>query len=139
MAKAVQVQRTGGRRRQWQAVVRRFERSGLSVVRFCVAGSISAWSLYDWRRKLGRGARVRQAAGVDGGGFVDVGSVRAPKFEAAIATVPSVEVPGGMQLRIDLGGGLVLQILRCWCSSPKARCGCSSTASQSTCDCRRRK
>jgi hypothetical protein len=101
----------GDRRRQWQARVRRFEGSGLSVAQFCEAESVSAWSLYAWRRKLGAGGRVRQRVDADEGGFVEVGAVRAPRLEERVAA-SSVEVPVGMQLRIDLGGGVVLQILR---------------------------
>lgn len=103
---------TDERRRRWQLVVRRFERSGLSVAEFCKAESVSAWSLYDWRRKLGGGSRVRQSGDAKDAGFVDVGAVRAPRVDERIAAAPSLEVPVGLELRIDLGGGLVLQIVR---------------------------
>ena len=98
------------RRRQWQQTVRRFERSGLSVARFCEAESISAWSLYDWRRKLGFSGRIRGAAGAGREDFVEVGTV--PGGVAPAASGPAIEAAAGIELRIDLGGGLVLQILR---------------------------
>ena len=91
MARATVVEATTERRRRWQVVVRRFERSGLSVAEFCKAESLSAWSLYDWRRKLGGASRGRRSEDV---------------------AAPSIEVPVGLELRIDLGGGLVLQIVR---------------------------
>jgi len=100
------------RRRRWQQTVRRFERSGLSVARFCEAESISAWSLYDWRRKLGASGRVRRAVGAGSEDFVEVGMVAAPSGVAPEAALPRVEVAAGVELRIDLGAGLVLQILR---------------------------
>lgn len=100
------------RRRQWQQTVRRFERSGPSVARFCEAESVSAWSLYDWRRKLGASGQVRRAVGAGREDFVEVGMVPAPSSVAPAAGLPGVEVAAGVELRIDLGGGLVLQILR---------------------------
>jgi hypothetical protein len=112
MARATVVEATTERRRRWQVVVRRFERSGLSVAEFCKAESLSAWSLYDWRRKLGGASRGRRSEDVNGAGFVDVGAVRAPRVEERNVAAPSIEVPVGLELRIDLGGGLVLQIVR---------------------------
>jgi hypothetical protein len=100
------------RRRQWRQVVRRFERSGLSVAQFCEAESISAWSLYDWRRKLGGAGRVRREVDADDAGFVELGVVPAPNSAPASAAPPSIEFAAGLELRIDLGGGLVLQISR---------------------------
>jgi hypothetical protein len=38
--------------------------------------------------------------------------VPAPSSVAPAAGLPGVEVAAGVELRIDLGGGLVLQILR---------------------------
>lgn len=109
--------RTGGEtadalRRRWQQTVRRFERSGLSAARFCEAESISTWSLYDWRRKLGGGGPVRRAVDAGGDDFVEVGMAPAPTGVVAGVALPSVEAAAGVELRIDLGGGLVLQILR---------------------------
>ena len=97
-----------GRRRQWQERLQRFERSGKSVAEFCKAESVSAWSLYDWRRRLGGGGRVRRRSTRDDGGFVDAGAIR---MTGAGAPAP-LEAPIGMTLRIELGGGVVLQILR---------------------------
>jgi transposase-like protein len=111
MGKAVVVAARGDRRRRWQEVLRRFERSGLSVAEFCEAESISAWSLYDWRRRLGAGGRVR-AAPASGGGFVDVGTVVSPMAELHRVAATDLEPLSGIELRIDLGGGLVLQIAR---------------------------
>ena len=99
------------RRAQWQARLRRFERSGQSVAEFCKAESISAWSLYDWRRKLGATGRVGRARHAPAADFVDAGTMRVALPEAEGAA-KDVEVPSGLEVRIELGGGLALRILR---------------------------
>ena len=104
-------QEAGDRRAQWQARLRRFERSGQSVVEFCKAESLSAWSLYEWRRKLGATGRVGRARHAPATDFVEVGAMRVALPDAGGA-VGDVERPSGLELRIDLGGGMVLQILR---------------------------
>lgn len=99
------------RRAQWQARLRRYERSGQSVAEFCKAESISAWSLYDWRRKLGASSRVgrgRQAPAVD---FVDAGTMRVALPDEGVSA-KDVELASGLEVRIELGGAMVLRILR---------------------------
>jgi len=96
------------RRKAWQERLRRFERSGKSVAEFCKAESVSTWSLYDWRRRLGVGVRVRGGDARGDSGFVDAGAIRMLGGEAK----PKIEMPTGIELRIELGGGLVLQILK---------------------------
>jgi len=99
------------RRAQWQARLRRFERSGQSVAEFCKAESISAWSLYEWRRKLGASSRVGRGGHAAAADFVDVGTMRVALPDDRGAA-KDVELPSGLELRIELGGGMVLQILR---------------------------
>ena len=78
----------------WQAVVARQAASDLSVAAFCARERLSAASFYQWRSRLARDAapaRPPPAA------FVDLGTLS----------------PGGrLELRIDLGGGVVLQLAR---------------------------
>ena len=99
------------RRAQWQARLGRFERSGQSVAEFCKAESISAWSLYDWRRKLGATGRVGRARPAPAADFVDAGTMRVALPDAGGA-VRDVELPMGLELRLELGGAMVLRILR---------------------------
>jgi transposase-like protein len=99
------------RRAQWQALLRQFERSGQSVAQFCKAESISAWSLYDWRRKLGASGKVGRAAHAPAGDFVDAGTMRVA-LPQADGAAKDVEPPSGFELRIELGGAMVLRILR---------------------------
>jgi len=47
---------------QWSDRLERFESSGQTVVQFCVAEGVSQPSFYQWRKKLGVGARVRRGS-----------------------------------------------------------------------------
>jgi len=108
-------------RARWRARLKRFERGGRTVAEFCAAEGVSAWSFYDWRRKLGvevgkgppRAAVVvkPKASGVDMTGFIDVGVARLAGDDERGGRAEPV-VPTGIEVRIDLGGGVLLQVLR---------------------------
>ena len=106
----------GERRAQWRERLRHFERSGQSVAAFCEAEGVSAWALYYWRRRLqemrgGSGKSValkRQVAG-RAEGFIDVGETGVGEDLAVRSRQAG---GGGVELRLELGGGLVLQIRR---------------------------
>lgn len=98
----------------------RFARAGGSVAAFCAAEGVSAWSLYRWRRKLGaeagkvptRTAVVKSTARrVDRSGFVDAGLARVGGDSEGGLPVPAAAVVP-VEVRIDLGGGLLVRILR---------------------------
>ena len=87
----------------WRTMLARFADSGLSVAAFCRREAISAASFYQWRARLGAQpsvmpARSEQAAAAD---FVDIGTLHA-----------SDPMPAAFELRLDLGGGLTLQLRR---------------------------
>ena len=85
-------------REQWQALLTRFGSAGLSVVAFCAGESISEASFYRWRDRLassGAGHEVAQEAG-----FVDLGAMASGVREARL------------ELRLELGGGVVLHLVR---------------------------
>lgn len=46
-------------RARWRRLIEEQERSGLSVREFAARRGLSAWSLYGWRSRLGRGRRTR--------------------------------------------------------------------------------
>lgn len=95
-----------GRRRtaqEWQALVAGHSGSGLSVAAYCVRERISRASFQRWRGQ--RSAAVRRAGGSEGiaaathrAAFVDLGALR--------------EGSPRLELRLDLGAGWVLQIVR---------------------------
>ena len=89
----------------WGELVARQARSGLSVQAFCRQERLNTWTFYGWRSRLrGRTARAETAA-VGGSreteptaGFIDLGALG--------SSSPRCEI------RVDLGGGVVLQVVR---------------------------
>lgn len=89
----------------WSGMLERFEGSGLSVESFCEQEGISLPSLKRWRLKFQQdaGAEPQKRAGVaaaepEAAEFVELGALRA----------------GGsrLEVRLDFGGGVVLQLSR---------------------------
>ena len=88
----------------WRAVLARFASSGQTVRAFCQGEAISPASFYRWRTMLGAAAVDVLAAGAlplatTPAGFVDLGRLAPPSS-------PSFE------LQLDLGGGLMLHLVR---------------------------
>lgn len=91
----------------WQALLGRFETTGLTVQAFCRREAISAASFYRWRGLASgrRPCRARSTAAAmtsspESVGFVDLG------------TLGEHTSPGHLELRLDLGGGLTVQLSR---------------------------
>jgi hypothetical protein len=105
-------QMVGGRREaQWRGRLARFGKERQTVAKFCATESVSVPSFYYWRTKLAPGSSgVRQPASEPVAEFIDAGEARvaAAKCRAAAETLLGAD----LQLSIELGGGLVLQILR---------------------------
>ena len=87
-----------------RAILARFARSGLAVTAFCRREGISASSFYRWRTVLG-GTTGREevvpvplSAAREAAAFVDLGTLRP-------ASAP-------LTLRLDLGGGVQLHLVR---------------------------
>jgi hypothetical protein len=104
------------RRLQWVERLSRFERDGRTVAAFCAAEGVSAWSFYTWRKKLApvggerpktAGVTTMKAAGA--GGFIDVGVAR---MAAPGPRMPQALSAAGVELQIDLGGGVLLRVVR---------------------------
>jgi putative transposase len=93
----------------WSAVLERFAESGLSVAEFCAHEGIGAASFYRWRSLLNTAARDRKrrrlrreaSRPASAESFVDLGTLRANAAESS-----------RMEVRLDLGGGLVLHVVR---------------------------
>lgn len=97
-------ERTKGVRRsrqQWRALLERFSRSGLSVQTFCRRESISDVSFYRWRKALG---------GQGGGGALVV-QESSPGF-VSLGTVNARPLRERLELKLDLGEGVVLHLVR---------------------------
>jgi len=100
MAKAAKVA-------QWRACLARFQKSGLTVARFCEKEGVSTPSFYQWRRKLvGIDAPRRQSDATQ------ASAPDKPKNGAAFralqilpaAAAATIRLPNGIE--IELGGDL---------------------------------
>ena len=86
----------------WRRRVRRFGRSGLTVVRFCEEEGVSTASFYRWRNRLAdqgpttRNADARRWATTDG---VVPPSFQAVRVTGAAASI-SIQLPGGVRVEV---------------------------------------
>ena len=94
--------RSGKRRSEgeWRALLARFVESGMGVEQFCRSESISSASFYRWRTRIDGGVAVAKPAKIARAAFVDLG---------VIGSGPS---PSRMDLKLDLGGGIILHLVR---------------------------
>lgn len=91
----------------WREVLQRFDGAGMTVTEFCRREGLSKSSLHRWRSLLAttrsqpaveRDDRRQEPAAPQ---FVDLGALRG-----------TVSDTGRLQIRVDLGGGIVLQLTR---------------------------
>lgn len=91
----------------WREIVERQGQSGLSVKAFCEREGIKAVSLYGWRSRLQREPQDKSApARAPGkaplekhtGEFIDLGALSATRSR--------------FEVRLDLGGGVLLHLVR---------------------------
>ena len=104
----------GGKRRRlneraWRDLFKRFDGAGLTVEAFCHREGVSRSSFNRWRARLSTQPGVATTAVMRGPGhqkitpsFVDLGLLGAASTEAAV----------GLELRLELGGGLSLTLVR---------------------------
>ena|SRR3989442_4647415 len=90
----------------WRELLAKFADSGLSVRAFCAQEGISTSSFQWWRCRFNGNSRVQPSTNrssvVPAGEFVDLGTLRPPTATPAER----------FELRLDLGGGLVLHLVR---------------------------
>jgi transposase-like protein len=91
----------------WREIVARQEQSGLTVTEFCEKEGLKAASLYGWRVRLRQeptgtksspSISSRPGAQKTAEEFIDLGSIGASR--------------GCFEVRLDLGGGVQLQLVR---------------------------
>ena len=88
----------------WRELVARQVRSGLSVQAFCRQEQLNAWTFYGWRSRLRGSAVVTEDRPVvrsqesKPAGFIDLGALRSGSSRC--------------EIRLDLGGGVVLRVVR---------------------------
>lgn len=90
-------------RAEWRSLLARYSRSELTVAGFCQAEGICPASFYRWQALLGKDqeSSVINLTGASQG-FVDLG----PLDRRSNTTTPCLEIT------LDLGGGLVLHLVR---------------------------
>lgn len=106
----------GGKRRRlderaWRELFKRFDSAGLTVEAFCQREGLSRSSFNRWRSRLPMQPRTAAAATVTGVSdvrrpsvpFVDLGLLGGASTAASVS---------GVELRLDLGGGLSLTLVR---------------------------
>jgi hypothetical protein len=91
----------------WREIVTRQEHSGLTVAEFCEREGLKAASLYGWRVRLRKEATGKKASPARSGQapvekipeeFIDLGAIGAGRSR--------------FEVRLDLGGGVLLQLVR---------------------------
>ena len=89
----------------WRDLVARQARSGLSVQAFYLQERINTWTFYGWRSRLRErttavetAAVVRSTDSEPAAGFINLGALSRSSSRC--------------EIRLDLGGGLVLQVVR---------------------------
>jgi len=91
---------------KWGELLAKFGGSGLSVRAFCNQEGINPSSFSWWRSRLNGSGRTlpsaRPIAAIAAGAFVDLGTVSAP---------PAAPCER-LELRLELGGGLILHLVR---------------------------
>ena len=110
--------------KQWREEQQRQEKSGLSVTGFCRREGVAESTFYQRATRLGGGKRegrglvtkpVARLVAQERARFIDAGSlVIAGPEERAVRTQSEAaqERAGGVEVRLELGGGLVLYVRR---------------------------
>jgi transposase-like protein len=91
----------------WREIVARQEQSGLTVTEYCDREGLKAASLYGWRVRLRQTASSKKTSSTisdrarverTSAEFIDLGEIGASR--------------GRFEVRLDLGGGVLLQLVR---------------------------
>ena len=85
-------------REAWAERIERFEHAGQTVADFCADEGVSPASFYQWRRRL----RSEVTATETTARFVPVQLPSASPEETT--TVMSIELPGGVRVRLEVTG-----------------------------------
>ena len=99
----------------WRERIARQAASGRSVVAFCRDEKLAESTLYYWRKRLGASvaAMPAQKSTAVATSFLDLGLIKAVRpAELAGGERRTYESAAGIELRLELGGGVVLHIAR---------------------------
>lgn len=92
---------------QRRALLSRFATSGVSMAAFCRSEAISTESFRRWRRQTASGNGAEPFGCEPGASFIDLGTL-------PTATPTRIAEPSSsrLELKLDLGGGLTLHLVR---------------------------
>jgi transposase-like protein len=85
----------------WREILERFAGGGMAVEAFCEQEGISPQSFYRWRARLGATPESATPAMRAPAGFVDLGALAGDALSSS-----------RLELKLDLGGGVLLQLIR---------------------------
>jgi putative transposase len=89
----------------WRGRVAKFTAAGLTVRAFCAQEGISIWSFNRWRSRLAVGGQAQSSdksnSPTPPGEFVDLGTLSGSRSQ-----------PQRFELRLDLGAGVTLHLVR---------------------------
>lgn len=94
-----------GKEVEWRQRLARFAAGSQQIKQFCQAESVSEATFYRWRKQLAEAGGAAPAAG-----FIDVGVI--PPAPAVSSMAQCESASATLEVRLDLGHGLVLQIVR---------------------------
>ena len=99
---------------RFQEQQRRFERSGKTATAFCKDEGVALSTFYQRRARVKKQDRTREAGVAKRtAAFIDAGAlVVAPAVGALMRSHSARESDGRVEVRIDLGGGVVLHVSR---------------------------
>jgi hypothetical protein len=109
--------RTERREAQWRDRIQRHAASGQSVAAFCRSESVSDASFFLWRARLrardGDRQHVQRTC-ASPEAFIDLGSMQGIEKDSSTprGNDAANEIGHGIEVRIDLGHGMVLHIVR---------------------------
>ena len=109
-----QSQQLNPRQQQWRDEQDQFEASGLTARKFCELHRLNASTFYKRRERLAElNADNVGAAGQYASMFIDAGSIDpSVKLSARAPELVDSQAPPILELRIDLGAGIVLTLTR---------------------------
>jgi hypothetical protein len=84
---------------QWRALIEAQARSGLSIAAFCRARGVCIGSMDNWRKRLRAEDSRPEAVELSPPAFVEIAQ-------------PMRALDAGVKLRLELGGGVVLELSR---------------------------
>ena len=116
MSRSAPATNTAQKKTRWLERIARQRASGKTIAAFCLEENLGKSTFSYWRRRLGVGT-VAAAAGrkrtAQAAPFLDLGPIKAMRpAELAEGKGVAHESSAGVELRLELGGGVVLHLTR---------------------------